>query len=492
MNMKHSVPVPFVSGDDENYMSDGLPLDEKEDFAFEEHRRCTLVGIKLRDDLELATESVPKLKNKKKEVIVDVQEVEVDEHEDLDLQRIDPIDDAFPYQSMKMNVIDENEQEVESPIKIQQKKNLKVDTDKADNIFEHAADVEAVNIPTINFIDTENVKHLILDEDVELIDQDHEKIKDEQKRSINEHENPDHCKNQEELEKLKHADDHTDKRRLSVDLIVEHPEVFKHNSDSGNNNEHGNEVEHLNNEQIDETHINQENNEHEVENEEELQILSKDTMKLIGKASEDPNAEEDDEVKENDENFVNSDQALDPQDSPVWGDGEEEYANFENTADEENKDDIGDLAQQEFDNKALELLEKADALKKEGNDFFQAKDYAKARSKYSRVFAYTKGIAAGQPDGGDEMTNMATKIASRGNVSEDIKIRATNLERDVNSNMAMVYLNEENWHKVIEKATASISIDPSPKAYFRRGKAHAMKNDFESAYKDLEIGKSLR
>ena len=45
MNMNHSVPVPYVDGDDEIYMSDGLPLDEKEDFAFEEHRRCTLFNL---------------------------------------------------------------------------------------------------------------------------------------------------------------------------------------------------------------------------------------------------------------------------------------------------------------------------------------------------------------------------------------------------------------------------------------------------------------
>lgn len=475
--MKHSVPVPFVPGDDEMYMSDGLPLDEKEEFAFEEHRRCTLVGMKVHNGLELATESVPKLKNKKKEVIVDVQEVEIDEFNPFVLEKINPMDNAYPFHNDEIAAMNNNEQEGESQNKIQQKLDLKIDVDKIDNEFDNVADDDTVHSPAIYFIDSENVKHHVLDKDAVLIDQDHEKLQDDAKMSIKEHENPDHCKNQEELEKLKHAEDHPDDRRLSVDLIVEHPEVFKHNANSELNHELENHGE-QNNEQKDVVHTNQEHIVHEVEENEEPQILSKDTMMLIGKSPEEPNAEEDDEVNENDEN---SDHALEQQDSLVWGDGEEEYANFENTADEENKD-----------NKKLELLEKAEALKQEGNEFFKAKEYGKARSKYSRVFAYTKGIAAGQTDGGDQMTNMAINLASRGNISEELKIRATNLERDVNSNMAMVYLIEENWPKVIDKATASINIDPSPKAFFRRGKAHAMKNDFENAYKDLELGKSLR
>lgn len=55
----------------------------------------------------------------------------------------------------------------------------------------------------------------------------------------------------------------------------------------------------------------------------------------------------------------------------------------------------------------------------------------------------------------------------------------------------MVYLKEQNWTKAIEKATNSIKTEKTAKAYYRRGKAYAMKNDFDNAYKDFEDGKKL-
>jgi tetratricopeptide (TPR) repeat protein len=241
-------------------------------------------------------------------------------------------------------------------------------------------------------------------------------------------------------------------------------------------------------------------------------------MMFIGKAPKEPNTHEAEEAEDAEE----AEEAEEAEDVAVCEESEEEkdiksefnesesngqitpvfdeneQASFNNIKDEELqtqqafKSLINDPIQLRFDTKALELLEQADVLKNEGNEFFKVKDYGKARSKYGRVFAYIKGIAAGQIEGNDVSSDVGAKIALKGLVNEEIKNRATNLERDVNNNMAMVYLYEKKWPKVIEKATASIRIDPSPKAYFRRGKAYSMKNNFEQAYKDFESGIAIR
>ena len=72
-----------------------------------------------------------------------------------------------------------------------------------------------------------------------------------------------------------------------------------------------------------------------------------------------------------------------------------------------------------------------------------------------------------------------------------MKTTAKDLERDVNNNMAMIFLKEKNYSKVIEKATSSLDVEKNMKALFRRGKAYTMKNDFENAYKDFEDGKKF-
>ena len=88
---------------------------------------------------------------------------------------------------------------------------------------------------------------------------------------------------------------------------------------------------------------------------------------------------------------------------------------------------------------------------------------------------------------------MVQKGVAKGEITQEVKDKAKELERDVNSNMAMVFLKEENYTKAIEKATKSIALEKTSKAYFRRGKAYAMKNDFENAYKgNLYLFKKLK
>ena len=137
------------------------------------------------------------------------------------------------------------------------------------------------------------------------------------------------------------------------------------------------------------------------------------------------------------------------------------------------------------DTRNLNLLQKAVTLKEEGNEFFKNKEYAKARSKYARVFPYTKGLSS-SGSGVDGMVEMAIK--SKIKVSDGLCREATVLERDVNNNLAMIYIIEKDYTKAITKATLSLKIEETPKAYYRRGKAYGLKNDFENALKDLNTG----
>lgn len=140
--------------------------------------------------------------------------------------------------------------------------------------------------------------------------------------------------------------------------------------------------------------------------------------------------------------------------------------------------------EEEINPKHVELLDQAEQLKKEGNEFFKAKDFPKARSKYARVFCYTRGLSSALGEEG--IAQMVQK--GQGKIHQSITVRACQLERDANSNLAMAYMQEENWSKVVEKCNLSIKIEPTVKAYFRRGKAYAMKNDYSNAYKDFNTG----
>ena len=107
------------------------------------------------------------------------------------------------------------------------------------------------------------------------------------------------------------------------------------------------------------------------------------------------------------------------------------------------------------------------------------------------MFPYTRSIGVRTTDNSDQgMIDMAMK-ASGAEVSEEDKKIVADLERDTNNNFANIFFKEENWSKVIEKSTKSIAIEKNAKGYYNRGRAYAMKNDYENAYKDFEEGKSL-
>ena len=52
--------------------------------------------------------------------------------------------------------------------------------------------------------------------------------------------------------------------------------------------------------------------------------------------------------------------------------------------------------------------------------------------------------------------------------------------------MATSFYLMQSYSKCIEKATESLEHEKSIKGYYRRGKAHEMRKDFEGAMKDFE------
>jgi len=102
-------------------------------------------------------------------------------------------------------------------------------------------------------------------------------------------------------------------------------------------------------------------------------------------------------------------------------------------------------------------VDKAREYKQEGNEYFKEKNFRKARTKWSRVFAYTKAILGTSPGAGTEISNgmadMALKMVNKAKPGEDLIFTARNLERDTSSNMALTYLKDGEWKKALEKAT---------------------------------------
>lgn len=178
-------------------------------------------------------------------------------------------------------------------------------------------------------------------------------------------------------------------------------------------------------------------------------------------------------------------------DTSTQNEGGESTIDHEESKDDATKTEEQEKAQAELTQKMTNMVEQAQKFKDEGNELFKEGELKKARYKYVKVFAYTKTLTGGGPNGGDGMVDMALKASQKGEIDADLKKKAKDIERDVNSNMAMVFIKEKNWSKAVEKATNSLNLEKTVKGYFRRGTAYAMKNDYENAYKDFEAGKQL-
>ena len=98
-------------------------------------------------------------------------------------------------------------------------------------------------------------------------------------------------------------------------------------------------------------------------------------------------------------------------------------------------------------------------MKDEGNALFKAGELAKARSKYARVFLFTKSVGASALEGGDQNAHIVSMLSQgkpgeENELSEEEKKEVVRMERDTYSNMALVFFKEKNYSKCIEKAVS--------------------------------------
>ena len=90
----------------------------------------------------------------------------------------------------------------------------------------------------------------------------------------------------------------------------------------------------------------------------------------------------------------------------------------------------------------------------------QNSNNGKARSKYARVFLFTKSIGASALEGGDQNAHIVSMLSQNkegeeNELSEEQKKEVVRIERDTYSNMALVFFKEKNYSKCIEKAVRS-------------------------------------
>lgn len=107
-------------------------------------------------------------------------------------------------------------------------------------------------------------------------------------------------------------------------------------------------------------------------------------------------------------------------------------------------------------------------LKDEGNFEFKQKSYQAAISKWCKVQLFTKQFLPKTADA-DQMMSMINKQT----VPEEVQQDMLELQASTNLNMAVAFYMIKKYDKSIKKATESLALKKSIKAYYRRGKAYA-------------------
>ena len=76
-------------------------------------------------------------------------------------------------------------------------------------------------------------------------------------------------------------------------------------------------------------------------------------------------------------------------------------------------------------------------------------------------------------------------MINKAKVPEELAQEASELQATTLLNMAQAFYVQKRYDKAAEKASHSLALQKSVKGFYRRGKAHAMLNDFDRACEDL-------
>mmetsp|Transcript_37397 Transcript_37397/g.27592 ORF Transcript_37397/g.27592 Transcript_37397/m.27592 type:complete len:116 (+) Transcript_37397:108-455(+) len=110
--------------------------------------------------------------------------------------------------------------------------------------------------------------------------------------------------------------------------------------------------------------------------------------------------------------------------------------------------------------------------KEEGNMFYKQKEFQKAISKYARVQCFTKSIMPSENFEVAAFQNLSKKTKSKIVEGEELE-KCKDLVASTLLNMSICFYQMQKYQKCIDKATESLAIKPSIKAYYRRAQALA-------------------
>jgi peptidyl-prolyl isomerase D len=134
----------------------------------------------------------------------------------------------------------------------------------------------------------------------------------------------------------------------------------------------------------------------------------------------------------------------------------------------------------------------ATTLKSEGNAFVQQHEYAKAIGRYTKVFAYINGLDISQNPQLSSMLNLTNHEIKSNAITKEESQQISALTISTNSNLALCYMHQMEWQKVIKCATNAIKLDATnAKLYYRRGSAYLHTNAIDNAVEDLETALKL-
>ncbi|KAL3872619.1 hypothetical protein ACJMK2_035834 [Sinanodonta woodiana] len=142
----------------------------------------------------------------------------------------------------------------------------------------------------------------------------------------------------------------------------------------------------------------------------------------------------------------------------------------------------------------LELFEKAQEYKSEGNDLYKEKNYRQAIKKYHRALLHLRGIGQMKSSG---LTSFAPEesIQQLGFSKElppETQREAISLQADCYNNLAacLIQVDTPNYQKIIEYCDRVLEISPgSAKALYRKGMSLYNLQKYEKALEALEQAK---
>ena len=130
-------------------------------------------------------------------------------------------------------------------------------------------------------------------------------------------------------------------------------------------------------------------------------------------------------------------------------------------------------------------------LKDEGNQFFKQQDYAGAIKKYSKIRAFLKPM---MPSGNGDQDNTAfvDMIGKKDGSTVDDKLsveektQAIQCQTSAFLNLSICFFLTQDYRKSIDRATESLNLQQSVKAYYRRAKGKAAIKDYWGAAADIK------